>query len=269
MFYEGGANITMSCVLLSAASFSFLTKVSYQYFEKRCAVSACNSVNDVRSYVITRTVELTFSLVNFVHALISTLCSSFVLFAMRGYKWTDLTMGRENPLMAWTVELVCGYLLVELPFLALAKRRLPSSVYEEFLEGYDEMMVFHGVALFGLLSVLLLDRGFVIGLWVIWTELTSVFLGLETFFEVRGYNISMKNAYAVLAVITTLAFVLQRCFLFIYLLLLCWTQFHWHATFVVQFVILIVGSVLNGVFSAQRCYWTVAWLWSTYAVRHK
>jgi hypothetical protein len=224
---------------------------------------------ETRCRLLLRSLMRTHDVVNFVNAVVSTFLSSIVLFALEGAYWTHVTMRKENELVGWTVEWVCGYLLVELPFLTLNKYRLSRSALEEFRSSFDDILAFHGVALVGLLSVLLLDSGFVIAIWVIWSELTSVFLGIEVFFEVQEYHLSRKNVYALLAVTTTLCFIFQRFIVFLYLLWLCWCQFNWHASFLAQLAVLIVGFLLNVMFTAQRCYWTATWFWSNYAVRHK
>ena len=251
----------MICLTLSVALFFGLALSDY--FRDPRGPDA-----EARSRFLLQSLMRTHDVMNFVNAVVSTSLSSIVLFALEGAYWTSVTMRKENELMGWTVEWVCGYLLVELPFLTLNKYRLSRSALDEFRSCFNETMAFHGIALVGLLSVLILDSGFVIALWVIWSELTSVFIGLESFFEVQEYHLSMKNVYALLAVITTTCFIFQRLVVFLYLLWLCWSQFNWHMSFLAQLVILIIGFVLNVTFTAQRCYWTVTWFWSNYAVGH-
>ena len=104
-------------------------------------------------------------------------------------------------------------------------------------------MAFHIVAFIGLTSVLLTGVGYPVAMWVIWSELTSIFLGKETFFEV--FQLHHTSTYYAVKICGTGAFVFQRVLIFFYLLWQCLVQFTMDLLFIVQFVILAGGTALN------------------------
>ncbi len=132
---------------------------------------------------------------------------------------------------------------------ASSRFRLSAEYWKMAVDSYKEMVVFHVVALIGLLSVVILDAGYPVALWMVWTELTSVLLGVESFLEVIGG--SQRHAKTV-EVGNTVVFIFQRVVLFVYLLWVCLDQFMWELGFVVQFVILVAGTALNSLLATDR-----------------
>lgn len=185
--------------------------------------------------------------VNAANATIATILSSWVLATGDKEQITNVRGRKPNSLAGWTVEVVCGYIVVELVLMLVASYRLPRESWEWIKELYKWMVRFHIVALAGLMSVLILDVGFPVAIWVVWSELTTVVLAVEDFLEASGISQgSVKvKLYSVVKVSGAVLFVFQRVLVFLYLLWLCFVNFMWELTFVVQTIILLAGTVLN------------------------
>eukprot|EP00118_Oscarella_pearsei_P002678 m.11234 g.11234 ORF g.11234 m.11234 type:complete len:278 (+) comp23100_c0_seq1:24-857(+) len=257
----------ISCLCIFAC-YAFFAYATFQRWKNKY-----NSPDAVRSdthpRIVLKALDRAFDTANFANAVITTILSSIVLFKQGLALSSDVTAGKPSSLAAFTVEAVCGYLLVELPVLLYCRYASTRWDVREFRAEYDGLMAFHSMALAGLLSVLAFDAGYVVALWEIWSEFTSVLLGIETFFEINSLNLSHMGIYAVLAVLTTISFVVQRVFVFLYLLWLCWSQFVWSVYFCVQFGIQLAATVTNTVFAADMCYWTGSWLKANYITSHE
>ena len=187
--------------------------------------------------------ERILDFVNFVNAVTATLLSSIVLFTMDSSERTDMRGRTRSKLATWTIESVCAYLIVEMTLLSISRFRLSKISWDWVKECYKETVTFHIVAFIGLASVLLTGVGYSVAMWVIWSELASIFLGLQTFLEV--YGLRHTRAYYVLETCGSLVFIFQRVLIFLYLLWLCLMQFTTEFLFIIQFIILAAGTVLN------------------------
>ena len=192
--------------------------------------------------------DTTVDTINFVNAVTATALSSWALVNLEDQRF-DVTGGRPSgPVPDYALGSVCGYILVEILILSVTSIRLQSAPWSWLLTGnsYREMVVFHIVALVGLVSVVTRDTGYPLALWVVWSELTSVFIGLEQF--MMGYG-RLSSHYQQLAVIVRLCsgvlFVVQRVVIFYYLVWLCWRSFVWDIGFIAQVALLIAGTILN------------------------
>lgn len=191
----------------------------------------------------------TIDVINLVNATVASLLSTWVLLCAGRVEVTNISgrLGEYNELAGWTVEAVCGYMVVELGLFLVSSYRLPDYSWDCVMEDFREMAVFHVVALSGLASVLIMDTGYTVAMWVIWSEVASVFLGLEQEFH---YSSKIPKRYKEyfslpLDIICTVSMVLHRGVVFLYLLGLCVVQFTFEATFVCQLSILSVGTILN------------------------
>ena len=182
---------------------------------------------------------------NFANAIICTVASSWVLYCMEATDRLDIHAAKSSPLAGWTIEAVCGYILVESTLLLHAKRWLPRAEWYKVAASFGSMSVFHIVSLAGLLSALLTGSGYTIATWGIWTELTSVFLGVKDFMLYGRWEVFRPRSYQAVNIFAQVLFVLQRVCLFSYLVWLTFWQLSWHPVLVGQFVILLVGAVLN------------------------
>lgn len=193
--------------------------------------------------------ERILDFVNFVNAVTATILSSVVLYSMDGSERTDMRGRTSSRLATWTIESVCAYLIVEMTLLSVSSFRLSKSSWACVKECYKETVAFHVVAFIGLASVLLTGVGYSVAMWVIWSELTSIFLGLQTFLEV--YSLHHTRAYYVVEMCSLVTFIFQRVLMFLYLLCLCLMQFTTEFLFIIQFIILTAGTVLNAVLAHQ------------------
>ncbi len=209
-----------------------------------------------------KALDRTIDTVNFTNAVLATLLSSWALLSLDRTERINVRGGKASQLAGWTVQSVCGYIVVEISVLLLSRYRLTTQFWKLAVDSYKGMVVFHVVALVGLVSVMTLDAGYPLALWVIWSELTSVFLGLESFLQNIGVSRSHAKEFFVLEVGSTLMFVFQRVLLFDYLLWVCWDQFSWEVGFVLQFAILVAGTALNSVSAMDRVVETKqSWNW--------
>ena len=228
-----------SVFLVSAAFFGVLAAYLLAHYERKLRLRSVSW----QAQALDRAIEV----VNAANATIATILSSWVLATGDKEEVTNVRGRKPNSLAGWTVEIVCGYIVVELVLMLVARYRLPRESWEWIKELYKWMVGFHIVALAGLMSVLILDVGYPVAMWVVWSELTSVFLAAADFLEASGISQSTTKAhlYCVVKVSCAVLFVFQRVVVFLYLLWLCLVQFAWELTFVVQTIILSAGTVLN------------------------
>ena len=196
--------------------------------------------------------ERILDFVNFVNAVTATILSSIVLFTMDSSERTDMRGTTHSKLATWTIESVCAYLIVEMTLLSISSFRLSKFSWDWVKECYKETVAFHIVAFLGLISVLLTGVGYSVAMWVIWSELTSIFLGLQTFLEV--YRLHRTRAHYVVEQCGSLMFIFQRVLIFLYLLWLCLVQFTTEFLFIIQFIILVAGTILNIVLAYHLYY---------------
>lgn len=196
--------------------------------------------------------ERTLDFVNFINAVTATILSSIVLISMDSSERTDMRGRNCSKLATWTIESVCAYLIVEMTLLSISSLRLSKASWGWVKECYKETVIFHIVAFIGLTSVLLTGVGYSVAMWVIWSELASVFLGLQSFLEV--YRLHHTKAYFVIERCGSLVFIFQRVLIFLYLLWLCLMQFTTEFLFIIQFIILAVGTVINIMLACQLYY---------------
>ena len=136
--------------------------------------------------------------------------------------------------------------------LSISSFRLSKSSWHWVKECYKETVIFHIVAFIGLSSVLLTGVGYSVAMWVIWSELASVFLGIQTCLEV--YELHHTRAYYIVDHFSSLVFIFQRVLLLLYLLWLCLMQFTIDFLFIIQFIILAAGTLLNIVLACHLYY---------------
>ena len=194
---------------------------------------------------VIRTIEI----LNVINAIVTSLLSSWVLLFAGIEEITNIN-GRlqgYNQLASWTIEAVCGYIVVELALCFISRCRLSRQSWDLLIDYCNEMVIFHVVALFGLASVLVLDSGYTVAMWVIWSEIASVFTGIEHEFHYASIiPRKYKEWFSLLFnIVCTVSIVLQRAVVFLWLLGLCVVQFTWKSSFVCQLSILCVGTALN------------------------
>ena len=128
-------------------------------------------------------------IINFTNATIASILSSWVLMSMESHKERfKVNGGRPNAAADWMLGSVCGYIVVEALLLCVTSYRLRGYHWSHIRNNYGETVIFHMVALVGLTSVVFRNTGYPIALWVVWSELTSVFLGLENFIVAGKYH---------------------------------------------------------------------------------
>ena len=194
-----------------------------------------------------RTLNRAVDVINFVNALIASTLSSWALYYLEGRY--HVRGGRTNsPLADVILGTVCGYIAVEIGLVSLtclshvmSGNRAAWTVLKQV---YAEMLLFHVVAFVGLTSVVFRNTGYPLALWVVWSELTSVFIGLQNFTEGTRHTILRQTAVFCGACAAVL-FVLQRVAMFYYLLWLSWRDFVWETGFICQFGVLLAGTLLN------------------------
>jgi len=191
---------------------------------------------------------------NFSNATIATILSSIALYNLTYGQKTNIYLSQPSSIAQWTIESVCGYIFVELTFIFANSFRLSERYWRLIKNSLMGSMVFHVVALLGLSSVLVFDTGYSIALWVVWSELTTVFLGIENYMEEKMLEYEYPTVYQLLEHLTSVCFVLQRVVLFVFLLVLCGQQFTWQPLFIAQLLILCTGTIMNVRFSIERIF---------------
>ena len=217
----------MYCFSLFFFFYAAVTIVSLKFSEKNSPKQSLN---------------LTFNLINFINAVISTALSSVALTVESLY---NIHRGKTSELERCTIESVCGYIVIELVLVAVSSFRLSKCDWTDTKRSYMTMEILHIAGLIGLSSVLLLNTGYPIAIWVIWTELTTVFISVENYFENSKLSLKHPTVYWLLTVCTVIVFLLQRVVLFLYLVWLSLTRFVWKFYFIFQLLLLIAGTVLN------------------------
>ncbi|XP_065828543.1 uncharacterized protein [Oscarella lobularis] len=249
--------------------YAFFAYATFQCWKNRYAAGRVAADVETHPRIFLKALDRTFDIVNFSNALVATVLSSIVLFADPTGETTRPDIVR---LADTTIELICAYLLVELPILIYSRRNLTrsaSTVGDDFKSSYDGMIVFHAIALVGTSTARCANAPVRrIALWAIWSELASVFLGIESFFEYNCFHLSHTNAYACVALLATVAFVFQRVVVFFYLSFFAWSRFVWTIAFGIQFACLLIGTGLNVAFALERCYWMASWIRANYFTSH-
>lgn len=187
-----------------------------------------------------RAFNQTFDVINFINSVIATIGSSYALYYLGSFRY-NVSGSKSLVYEDWTIETVCGYITVELLLMAVSSYRLPKHDWSYIKERYKMMEIFHAVALTGLASVMYFNTGYPLAMWVIWTELTTVLMGVQELLVPLQYT----RVHRVLNKLINLLFVLQRILLYFYLIWLSIISFIMEFHYFVQFVILIVGTVLN------------------------
>lgn len=244
---EGRLKARMICFLVFTALY-YTIAISVLVYNEHKLKESLKNVDRARTKSLDRAISVT----NFGNAVIATILSSVSLYVLDGWQRTDINVGRPSQLAEWTVESVCGYIVVEITFISVNSFRLSERSWIMIRHALQETILFHAVALTGLVSVLIFNAGYAIALWVIWSELTSVFLGIEEWMEHSHTHIYYPRTYSVVKATTSFLFVFQRVLVFLYLLWLCWSQFTWQLLFIVQLSILCIGTLLNVLFAIER-----------------
>ena len=226
----------MYCFSLFFFFYAAVTIVSLKYSEKNSPWRRKQALN------------LAFNLINFINAVVSTVLSSVALTVESLY---NIHRGKTGELERCTIDSVCGYIVIELVLLVVSSFRLSKCDWSAIKTSYMTMEILHIVGLIGLSSVLLLNTGYPLAIWVIWTELTTVFLSVEDYFENSKLSLKHPTVYWLLTVCTVIVFLLQRVVLFLYLVWLSLTQFVWKFYFIFQLLLLIAGTVLNAMLAAD------------------
>ena len=236
----------MICTIIFLSLYGSITFTGLFYLENKYGRTL--STFKARKEAMERILDI----VNFINAVTATILSSIVLCTMDSSERTDMRGRTHSKLATWTIESVCAYLIVEMTLFTVSSFRLSKSSWNWVKECYKETVAFHIVAFLGLISVLLTGVGYSVAMWVIWSELTSVFLGLQAFLEV--YRLHRTRAYYIIEQCGSLIFIFQRVLIFLYLLWLCLLQFTTEFLFIVQFIILVAGTILNIVLAFSLYY---------------
>lgn len=199
-----------------------------------------------------RSLDRAISATNLSNAVVATILSSISLYILDDQQRTNMYLRRPGTIAQWTIESVCGYITVEFTFILLNSFRLSRKTWKQLTAGLQDSLTFHTVALVGLLSVLIFDVGYAVALWVIWSELTSVFLGIESWMEETRLNVWYMRLFRLVKACSTMTFILQRVMVFFVLLWLCWQQFTWGLLYVAQLSVLCLGTILNVKLAIER-----------------
>ena len=187
--------------------------------------------------------------VNFANAVVASALSSWALYRLDPEERFKVQGGRSQGMIPdCTLGSVCGYISVETVLLLVTSYRVRQyrTALEMIKESLLEMVVFHLVALVGLASVVVCNAGYPLALWMVWSELTSVFIGLDILMSsCRCSRFIRRLSTILLKVCTSLLFLGQRVVLFYYLLWLCWKSIVWEVGFLFQMALLTIGTLLN------------------------
>ncbi len=237
----------MICFLCFAVLY-FLIAIGVVTYTEHVLKEKEKNEDRLKAKALDRAINVT----NFSNALIATILSSVALYHTDSQQRTDIYLQQPSAVAQWTIECVCAYIFVEFTFLFAASCRLSRRYWELTKRALLGSVIFHGVALLGLSSVLYFNTGYAIALWVVWSELTSVFLGIEVYMEDTLNIHTSPLLYRVVQMCTSVSFILQRVVMFLVLLWFCWKQFTWQPLFLSQLFILCVGTILNTWFGVER-----------------
>lgn len=183
----------------------------------------------------------TFDVINFINSVVATVASSLSLHLLGPITRYEVSHSRSFACEDWTIETVCGYITAELLLVAVTSYRLMQYDWTHVRERYKMMEIFHVVALAGLASVMYFDTGYPLAMWVIWTELTTVIGGIHDVLIPSEYTKTQQ----LLNNLANILFLLQRILLYLYLVWLSAVSLVMEAHYIIQFAILILGTVLN------------------------
>ena len=240
----------MICFLCFTVLYSLIAGGVVKYCEDNLKLRYKN-VDRIKAKALDRAITVA----NLSNATISTILSSLSLYYLNSQQRTDIYLTRPSSLAQWSIESVCGYIFVEFTFIFGSKYRLSDKYWRLAKGAVMSTMAYHCGALLGLSSVLLFDTGYAIALWVMWSELTSVFLCIEDYIEET--IVAIPFLFRIFKICTSVTFVLQRVVLFVGLLWLCGQQFTWQPLFLLQFLILCLGTLLNVLYAIERVF---AWI---------
>ena len=232
----------MLSFLFSCSFYSVLAFLAFGFYSKRYAKKPAI---DRAAVAISGT-----------NATLASILSSFSLLNMAPEERLDMYGPKTNPLYAWIIESVCGYMLVELGFLFCCGIKLNRRDTSHLISEYLLMEVFHVVGFIGLVSVLFLNTGYPLAMWQIWTELTTVFLVIQDSLHFysqsfRTFPSVSKAVRSLFSKLTWMVFVSQRVLLCMFLTWLSWKQFPWTLLSGFQFSILVIGTVINTILAVQ------------------
>ena len=193
-------------------------------------------VGIIRSGVKETLIDATFDVINFVNSIIATIMSSTALYELGPDKRYAITKGKTISLEKWTIESVCAYICVEFMFLFISSFTVTMNEWASIKSRYFNMECLHLVGLIGLSTVLVFDCGYPLAMWVIWTELTSVFLGIQSITRTKN---------KLLDTVTNIVYFLQRVVLLLYLVWLSFVDIKWEVHYIAQFSLLVAGLVFN------------------------
>lgn len=206
-----------------------------------------------------KAVHKAVSVANFCNALVATILSSAALYSMNRDQRADVYLKKPNHISQWTLESVCGYIFVEFTFIILNSFRLSDKYWKIARRAVTQLMLFHAVVLVGFTSVLIYNTGYSIALWVIWSELAVVFMGMEDFLQDSILHYRFPFLLLILRTCTTVILLSQRVVMYCVLLWLCWNQFTFQPLFLFQFLILCLGMILNALFTLERLFSWEEW----------
>lgn len=199
-----------------------------------------------------RSLDRAISAANLSNAVVATILSSISLYILDDQQRTNIYLRQPGALAQWTIESVCGYIFVEFALILLNSFRLSWKSWKRLTGALQDSLTFHTVALIGLLSVLVFDVGYAVALWVIWSEFTSIFLGIESWMEETSLNVWYTRLFRLIKASSTVTFIFQRVVVFFALLWLCWQQFTWGLLYIAQLSVLCIGTVLNVKLAIER-----------------
>lgn len=185
---------------------------------------------------------------NFANSIIATVLSSWALYQLEERFLVRGGRSGDGFLEDCVLGSVCGYIAVEIVAFSINGCRYTmngnADAWSYLRHMYGEMVLFHAVAFIGLSSVVLRNTGYPIALWVVWSELTTVFIGLESF-TCGSRSYTCRQLSKLWEQCASLLFIVQRVLLFYYLLWQCWKSFVWEAGFICQLGVLLAGTLLN------------------------
>jgi len=154
-------------------------------------------------------------------------------------------------LLTFTIELVIGYILAETTFFIIAYTTQVFSG-EHIKNLYESVIIFHWVCVIGLMTVLLSKQGALVALWGVWSELVSIFLGIESFLELTAIHKTHPIYYNVFGLFITLIFIIQRFAVFLWLVILALLYFQLNVFYTLQTIVLFAALIANSFATYDR-----------------